>query len=177
MWSSAAARSWICPTGGESENGMKFSLHPIFTARRTTANSCCRRSSASSCASAAARRYSLPRSEKRSAARLRAEEGDCHAERHGGYNPMCAATARHRGGPDGTRVPNLADYAVLPAGERLVYVTHGHTFNTRHRRRCVRAMCCCTDIAYPGMGAVWQGKPVSEPGFSVHPKMIPHMAI
>lgn len=28
----------------------------------------------------------------------------------------------------------------------------------RHRRRCVRAMCCCTDYAYSGMGAVWQGK-------------------
>lgn len=27
--------------------------------------------------------------------------------------------------------PILADYAVLPAGERLVYVTHGHTFNTQ----------------------------------------------
>ena len=25
----------------------------------------------------------------------------------------------------------LADYAVLPAGERLVYVTHGHIFNTQ----------------------------------------------
>ena len=27
--------------------------------------------------------------------------------------------------------PILADYAVLPAGERLVYVTHGHHFNTK----------------------------------------------
>lgn len=27
--------------------------------------------------------------------------------------------------------PILADYAVLSAGERLVYVTHGHTFNTQ----------------------------------------------
>ena len=27
--------------------------------------------------------------------------------------------------------PILADYAVLPAGERLVYVTHGHIFNTQ----------------------------------------------
>lgn len=27
--------------------------------------------------------------------------------------------------------PILADYAVLPAGERLVYVTHGHRFNTK----------------------------------------------
>ena len=27
--------------------------------------------------------------------------------------------------------PILADYAVLPIGERLVYVTHGHIFNTQ----------------------------------------------
>ena len=27
--------------------------------------------------------------------------------------------------------PILADYAVLPTGERLVYVTHGHQFNTK----------------------------------------------
>ena len=27
--------------------------------------------------------------------------------------------------------PILADYAVLPAGERLVYATHGHRFNTK----------------------------------------------
>ena len=27
--------------------------------------------------------------------------------------------------------PILADYAVLPAGERLVYATHGHIFNTQ----------------------------------------------
>ena len=27
--------------------------------------------------------------------------------------------------------PILADYAVLPGGERLVYVTHGHQFNTK----------------------------------------------
>ena len=26
--------------------------------------------------------------------------------------------------------PILADYAVLPIGERMVYVTHGHQFNT-----------------------------------------------
>ena len=28
--------------------------------------------------------------------------------------------------------PILADYAVLPAGERLVYVTHGHVINKAH---------------------------------------------
>ena len=28
--------------------------------------------------------------------------------------------------------PILADYAVLPVGERLVYATHGHVFNLQH---------------------------------------------
>ena len=27
--------------------------------------------------------------------------------------------------------PVLADYAVIPAGERLIYATHGHVFNTK----------------------------------------------
>ena len=28
--------------------------------------------------------------------------------------------------------PVLADYAVLPVGQRLVYITHGHVFNLNH---------------------------------------------
>ncbi len=28
--------------------------------------------------------------------------------------------------------PVMADYCILPAGSRLVYVTHGHNFNTEH---------------------------------------------
>ena len=45
---------------------------------------------------------------------------------------MCARQLRHRGGPDGTRVSNPSrTMPVLPAGERLVYVTHGHQFNTK----------------------------------------------
>ena len=28
--------------------------------------------------------------------------------------------------------PILADYAVLTAGERLIYATHGHRYNTAH---------------------------------------------
>ena len=28
--------------------------------------------------------------------------------------------------------PVLADYAVLPVGQRLVHVTHGHVFNLNH---------------------------------------------
>ena len=28
--------------------------------------------------------------------------------------------------------PVMADYCIMPAGSRLVYVTHGHNFNTEH---------------------------------------------
>ena len=67
--------------------------------------------------------------------------------------------------------PILADYAVLPAGERLVYVTHGHTFNTQTPPPLRKGDVLLHGHTHiPGMGAVWQGKPVSEPGFSVHPE-------
>ena len=41
--------------------------------------------------------------------------------------------------------PILADYCVLPVGDRLIYATHGHNTICRHRRRCSRGMSCCTD--------------------------------
>ena len=56
--------------------------------------------------------------------------------------------------------PILADYAVLPTGERLVYVTHGHQSTRKHRLRCVRAMCCCTDIRIFRHGSRLAGKTV-----------------
>ena len=67
--------------------------------------------------------------------------------------------------------PILADYAVLPAGERLVYVTHGHHLQYPDTASAASGRCAAArTYAYSGMGAVWQGKPVSEPGFSVHPE-------
>ena len=67
--------------------------------------------------------------------------------------------------------PILADYAVLPAGERLVYVTHGHHLQYPDTAAAASGRCAAArTYAYSGMGAVWQGKPVSEPGFSVHPE-------
>ena len=70
--------------------------------------------------------------------------------------------------------PILADYAVLPAGERLVYVTHGH----QHRLRCVRAMCCCTDIRIFRHGSRLEtGICISIRVQCPSRKMIPHMAI
>lgn len=48
-----------------------------------------------------------------------------------GYNPLRARQLRHEVDQMVLAFPILADYAVLPAGERLVYVTHGHIFNTQ----------------------------------------------
>ena len=40
--------------------------------------------------------------------------------------------------------PVLADYAVLPVGQRLVYVTHGHMFNLNHLPPLPRGTFCST---------------------------------
>ena len=62
--------------------------------------------------------------------------------------------------------PILADYAVLPAGERLVYVTHGHQFNTKtppplcqgdvllHGHTHIPACEDCGDFTYLNPGSV-----------------------
>ena len=42
--------------------------------------------------------------------------------------------------------PVLADYAVLPVGQRLIYATHGHIYNVKICRRWPREMCCCMGI-------------------------------
>lgn len=40
--------------------------------------------------------------------------------------------------------PVLADYAVLPVGQRLVYVTHGHVFNLNHLPPLAPGIFCST---------------------------------
>lgn len=50
--------------------------------------------------------------------------------------------------------PVLADYAVLPVGQRLIYATHGHIYNMKICRRWLREMYCCT------------GTPMFRPGQS-----------
>lgn len=58
--------------------------------------------------------------------------------------------------------PILADYAVLPIGERLVYVTHGHIFNTQTPPPLRKGDVLLHGHTHiPAWGAVWQGKPVS----------------
>ena len=40
--------------------------------------------------------------------------------------------------------PVLADYAVLTAGSRLLYATHGHVYNTAHLPPLSPGTSCCT---------------------------------
>ena len=54
--------------------------------------------------------------------------------------------------------PILADYAVLPAGERLCMSRTDINSTRKHRLRCVRAMCCCTDIRIFRHGSRLAGK-------------------
>ena len=42
--------------------------------------------------------------------------------------------------------PILADYAVFTAGQRLVYATHGHVYNTAHLPPLQAGISCCTVI-------------------------------
>ena len=67
--------------------------------------------------------------------------------------------------------PILADYAVLLAGG-AAGVCHARTSIQHENTASVVSGRCAAAraYAYSGMGAVWQGKPVSEPGFSVHPE-------
>ena len=66
--------------------------------------------------------------------------------------------------------PILADYA--PAGRGAAGVCHARTSIQHENTASVVSGRCAAAraYAYSGMGAVWQGKPVSEPGFSVHPE-------
>ena len=74
--------------------------------------------------------------------------------------------------------PILADYAVLPIGGRLVYVTHGHRFNTK-----TPPPLCPGDVLLHGHTHIPAWEPFGRenlylnPGSVSIPKMIPHMAI
>ena len=53
--------------------------------------------------------------------------------------------------------PILADYASTAGRGGGWCMSHTDIISTRkHRLRCVRAMCCCTDIRILAWGAVWQ---------------------
>lgn len=54
--------------------------------------------------------------------------------------------------------PILADYAVLPAGSGWCTPRTDIISTRKHRLRCVRAMCCCTDIRIFRHGSRLAGK-------------------
>lgn len=66
--------------------------------------------------------------------------------------------------------PVLADYAVLPVGQRLIYVTHGHIYHAKICRRWPREMCCCTGTPMFRLGQSSGRESLSEPGFCEHPQ-------
>ena len=167
MWSSAAARSWMCPAA-ESENGMKF----LGTSRYSRLGSTCfqlpcRRSARERVCASASLLGDILLARKRSAARLRAEKVmPCWTA---AADIIYCARQRHRvnqgiSGSQSSRTPTV------PAGRRRLVYTHGAAaLYARHRRCCVGAMCCCTDNATP-MGAVWQGNLYLNPGSVSIPK-------
>ena len=64
--------------------------------------------------------------------------------------------------------PILADYSIFPVGNRLIYATHGHVYNTAHLPPL-----CPGDILLHGhtctrVGAVRRGKPLFEPRLCLH---------
>lgn len=94
------------------------------------AGSCLPPWSASSRTSCCCWGYSVPRSPQRPAGGLCPQRGNCHAESPAGAAAVRARQLRYRGGPDGAGLPDLADYALLYAGSRTVFATHGHHYNT-----------------------------------------------
>lgn len=68
----------------------------------------------------------------------------------------------------GTSFPILADYSIFPVGNRLIYATHGHVYNTAHLPPL-----CPGDILLHGhtctrVGAVRRGRPLFEPRLCLH---------
>ena len=51
--------------------------------------------------------------------------------------------------------PVLADYAVLPVGQRLIYATHGHIYHVKNLPPLALEMCCCmgTPMFRPGQSS------------------------
>mgnify|MGYP002727984670 CR=1 FL=1 len=66
--------------------------------------------------------------------------------------------------------PVLADYAVLPVGQRLIYATHGHI--SCEKSAAAGPGRCTAARAYPcsGLDRVRAGKSLSEPRFCEHPQ-------
>lgn len=74
--------------------------------------------------------------------------------------------------------PVLADYAVLTAGSRLLYATHGHVYNTAHLPPCSPGTSCCTATRTSPPGRC-SGRIIciSTPARSPSPRQAPPTAI
>ena len=75
--------------------------------------------------------------------------------------------------------PILADYSIFPVGNRLIYATHGHVYNTAHLPPlCPRRYSPARPYTCTRVGAVRRGKPLFEPRLCLHSeKRLPHAAI
>ncbi len=74
--------------------------------------------------------------------------------------------------------PVLADYAVLTAGSRLLYATHGHVYNTAHLPPLQPGTSCCTATRTSPPGRC-SGRIIciSTPARSPSPRQAPPTAI
>ena len=62
--------------------------------------------------------------------------------------------------------PIMADYAVLTEGERLIYATHGHVYNTAH----LPPLQPGDILLHARLAGVWQGKPLPQPRLGLPPQ-------
>lgn len=67
--------------------------------------------------------------------------------------------------------PIMADYAVLTEGERLIYATHGHVYNTAHLPPLQPGDILLHGHTHvPAWQAVWRGKPLPQPRLGLPPQ-------
>ena len=64
----------------------------------------------------------------------------------------------------GTSFPILADYSIFPVGNRLIYATHGHVYNTAHLPPL-----CPGDILLHGHTHVPAWEPFGEENLYLNP--------
>ena len=66
--------------------------------------------------------------------------------------------------------PILADYALLYAGSRTVFATHGHHYNTACPPPLARGYFAAWPHSCARLAGIWQRQFVSEPWFRCHPE-------
>ena len=66
--------------------------------------------------------------------------------------------------------PILADYALLYAGSRTVFATHGHHYNGLPAAACQGGYFASRPHSCARLAGIWQRQFVSEPWFRCHPE-------